>query len=117
MTLAKNKKIKDAAAISFCTVSETTMSQRYISQTDVSADVQQSDGGPPGSDLLSGSYPIKVIAYKVDTPLPVLTTGIGNYTVELHIGEREKIGQGTFGYRNQNHFTISNYRTPFGPIF
>lgn len=61
------------------------MSQRYIttldvSQTDASADV----------------YPNKVMVYKVDTPLSGLT--IGNSTVELHIGEREIIGQGTFGY-------------------
>ncbi len=103
---------KHAAAISFCTLIRIyiiTMSQRYIStldvsQTDVSADVHEKTGvieggGAPGSDLLSGSYPIKVIAYKADTPLPALTTGIrNNYTVELHIGEREKIGQGTFGY-------------------
>jgi hypothetical protein len=92
------QKIKhDAAAISFCTLI-VTMSQQYISQTDVSE-----DGAPHGSDLLSGSHPIKVIVYKADTPLPVLTTGIrNNYTVELHIGEREKIGQGTFGYRILN---------------
>jgi hypothetical protein len=86
------------------------MLQRYISksnvsQTDVSANVHEAGviegGGPRGSDLLNGSYPIKVLAYKADTPLPVLPTGISNnYTIELHIGEREKIGQGTFGYRN-----------------
>ena len=51
--------------------------------------------GPRGSDLLSGSFPIKVVAYKAETPLSTVTNG--NFTVELHIGEREKIGQGTFG--------------------
>ncbi|CAF1090278.1 unnamed protein product [Rotaria sp. Silwood1] len=87
------------------------MSQRYIltsniSQTDISNSVHEMDiieegGGSYGSDLLSGSYPIKVLAYKVDTPLPLsTTTSINsslNYAVELQIGEREKIGQGTFG--------------------
>jgi hypothetical protein len=88
------------------------MSQRYIStlnvsQIDVSTSVQETGvidgGGARGSDLLSGSYPIKVVAYKAEAPVPTSTTSIGNtsvnYTIELHIGEREKIGQGTFGYR------------------
>ncbi|CAF0752117.1 unnamed protein product [Rotaria sordida] len=87
------------------------MSQRYIltsniSQTDISNDVHEMDVieesvGSYRNDLLSGSYPIKVMAYKVDTPLSLsATTSVNkslNYTVELHIGEREKIGQGTFG--------------------
>ncbi len=74
------------------------MSQRYIltTQTDVS-----DGGGRRGSDLLGGSYPIRVIAYKADSPLPLSAMGMGsnslNHSVELHIGEREKIGQGTFG--------------------
>ena len=88
------------------------MSQRYIlpsniSRIDTSADEHEIDfvdnRRPHGSDLLSGSFPIKVIAYKVNVPLPVSTTNISNrvlnYTIELHIGEREKIGQGTFGYK------------------
>jgi len=91
------------------------MAQRYIptlnvSQTDVSSGVYETGviekDGPSGSDLLSGTYPIKVTAYKADVPLAVSTTGMGNnslnYTVELHIGEREKIGQGTFGYGKEN---------------
>ncbi|CAF4448015.1 unnamed protein product, partial [Adineta steineri] len=73
------------------------ISQRYISQIDMSTDVIEKNN----SDLLSGTYPIKVMAYKVDTPLSISTMGNGNnalnYTIELHIGEREKIGQGTFG--------------------
>jgi hypothetical protein len=78
------------------------MSQRYIltsnvSETDVSDGIIEG-GGRYGSDLLSGSHPIKVIAYKADSPLPLSTMGVGNSTVELHIGEREIIGQGTFGY-------------------
>ncbi|CAF0943982.1 unnamed protein product [Adineta steineri] len=68
-----------------------------MSQTDMSTDVIEKNN----SDLLSGTYPIKVMAYKVDTPLSISTLGNGNnsmnYTIELHIGEREKIGQGTFG--------------------
>jgi hypothetical protein len=59
--------------------------------------------GTHGNDLLSGSHLIKVTAYKAET---ALSTGASNTsensTVELYIGEREKIGQGTFGYRNQN---------------
>jgi hypothetical protein len=83
------------------------MAQRYIStpnvsQTGVHTGIIE-EGGRCGNDLLSGSHPIKVIAYKADAPLTVLTTGIDNnslnYTVELYIGEREKVGQGTFGYR------------------
>jgi hypothetical protein len=87
------------------------MAQRYIptlnvSQTDVSSGVYETGviekDGAHGSDLLSGTYPIRVIAYKADAPLAVSTTAMGNdslnCTVELHIGEREIIGQGTFGY-------------------
>ena len=88
------------------------LSQRYIStshvsQTDLSANIGllegDSGGGPRGSDILSGSHPIKVLAYQADAPLPtswMSTSGktSSNYTVELQIGEREKIGQGTFGY-------------------
>ena len=71
------------------------MSQQYILQSDISSDIQEvgviEKNASGGNDLLSGSYPIKVIVYKADTPVPVLTTGISNnYTVELHIGEREK---------------------------
>ena len=87
------------------------MSQRYIttldvSQTDVSASTHETNGmerdRAHGNDLLNGTHPIKVMAYKVDTPLPISTMSMGNqllnYAVELHIGEREQIGQGTFGY-------------------
>ncbi|CAF3341897.1 unnamed protein product [Rotaria socialis] len=77
------------------------MSQRYmltsnISQTDINTskneiDVIEGDG----------SHPIKVIAFKVDTPLSAaISTNIHNplnNAIELHIGEREMIGQGTFG--------------------
>ncbi len=76
------------------------MAQRYVSQLDISTNVQET--GVIDNDLLSGSHPIKVTAYKAETTLPALSAGAGNNdTVELHIGEREKIGQGTFGYRNE----------------
>lgn len=82
------------------------MSQRYVSQFDVSTDVHETDNDvvdndkTHGNDLLAGSQPIRVIAYRAETPLSTVSTGTSNYTVELHIGEREKIGQGTFGYWN-----------------
>ena len=75
------------------------MAQRYVSQLDVTTDVQETS--VTESDLLSGSHPIKVTAYSAETVLPASAAGAGNnYAVELFIGEREKIGQGTFGYRN-----------------
>ncbi|CAF3993439.1 unnamed protein product [Rotaria magnacalcarata] len=75
------------------------MSQRYmltsnISQTNINTgkneiDITEGDG----------SHPIKVIAFKVDTPLSAATsTNICNplnNAIELHIGEREMIGQVT----------------------
>lgn len=73
------------------------MSQRYISST---LDVSQTE---MEDDLLSGSHPFKVMAYKVDTSISGLTVTNGNnQTVEIHIGEREKIGQGTFGYSDES---------------
>jgi hypothetical protein len=83
------------------------ISTSHVSQADLSANVGvlegDGGGGPSGSDILSGSHPIKVLAYQADAPLPtswMSTNGktSSNYTVELQIGEREKIGQGTFGY-------------------
>lgn len=75
------------------------MSQQF----EINADGQETgiiEGGgkAQGNDLLSGSHPIRVIAYRAETPLSTLSTGLSNYTMDLHIGEREKIGQGTFGY-------------------
>lgn len=75
-------------------------------QFDINVDGQETGiiEGRGKNDLLSGSHPIRVIAYKAETPLSTLSTGLSNYTVDLHIGEREKIGQGTFGYRIGNVF-------------
>ena len=84
------------------------MSQRYISQLDMSTDMQETN--VIENDLLSGSQAIKVTAYRAETPLSVLATGME--TMELHIGEREKIGQGTFGYRRESHSSNSRYSLP-----
>ncbi|CAF0949074.1 unnamed protein product [Adineta ricciae] len=74
------------------------MAQRYILTTDESA-VEKDESH--GSDLLSGIHPIKVMAYKANTPVTTSTeasaNSLSNSAVELHIGEREKVGQGTFG--------------------
>ncbi|UJR36979.1 hypothetical protein I4U23_029687 [Adineta vaga] len=87
------------------------MAQRYIATLDVSqadarfdvheTNVLEKDEMQSG-DLLSGIHTIKVMAYKVESSSSsVSTLGYGNNllnsTVELHIGEREKVGQGTFG--------------------
>ena len=79
------------------------ISTSNVSQTDLSSRLEMIEGGERrGSDLLSGSTTIKVIAYRADAPLPsswAMTSAhsTSNYTIELQIGEREKIGQGTFG--------------------
>lgn len=65
--------------------------------------------GSRGNDLLSELHPIKVIAFKVDPPSMASTAASSynllNRAMELHIGEREKIGQGTFGYKK---YSIEN---------
>ena len=76
------------------------MSQRYIAQFDVQETDTVENDGTHGNDLLAGSQSIRVLAYRAETPLSTVSTGMRNYTMELQIGEREKIGQGTFGYRD-----------------
>ena len=52
------------------------MAQRYISQLDVTTNVQETS--VIENDLLSGSHPIKITAYRAETVLPALSTGAGN---------------------------------------
>ena len=69
-----------------------SISKLNISQSDLSQQAEMIEG----NDFLSGSLPMKIIAYRAEAPFSSHPTS--NFAVELQIGEREKIGQGTFGY-------------------
>jgi len=92
---SKEYKRNDEAAMSICTLINLLiiMSQRHISQIDAHVDLDEVPSSH-SNDLLAGSYTIKVLAYKADSSL----NSTNECSVELHIGEREKIGQGTFGF-------------------
>ena len=86
------------------------MTQRHIPTTNVlQPDVVQRGGPPHGSSSMIGANPIKVMAYKAELPSiaeAAATTTSSNDAIELHIGEWEQIGQGTFGYSNYSHFPL-----------
>ncbi|CAF1641305.1 unnamed protein product, partial [Didymodactylos carnosus] len=51
-----------------------------------------------GSDVLNQPFPIRVMALKVEgSTHPTSQSTQVQHQIELQIGEREKIGQGTFG--------------------
>lgn len=86
------------------TTSKRYISTSHLSQTNPSDQRDFFDHQTRGNDILNGSATITIFACRAEAPLTSSwsvssLSSSSNNTVELQIADREKIGQGTFGYR------------------